>query len=113
MFPPANPIPERDWRFLRSIEDELLAILCARINQQTAKILTDPQLNERQKYHAVYKHIKESGKIVTDCFDDWKRSDINIKIMFLNRHNLFKPEHLARLSDESKHWLRDPFSGKD
>lgn len=34
-----NSIPEKDWKYLRSIEKELLSELCRTINQKAAAIV--------------------------------------------------------------------------
>jgi hypothetical protein len=50
-------MPEIDWKYLRSIQAELLASLCKRINRKAMEILGSREMSERDKYKALYGHI--------------------------------------------------------
>jgi hypothetical protein len=90
-------IQESDWKYLRKREVEMLSTLCGRINEQSKNILNDE--SEHEKYLKMYDHIKKSDKIVADCFNDWRRSNIWLKIQCLRRHDLLTDEHLNQMSD--------------
>ncbi|WP_457551473.1 hypothetical protein [Desulfobacula sp.] len=94
-----GPIPESDWKYLREREVDLLSTLFGRINEQSKDILNDQSVSEHEKYLKLYKHIKKSDKIVADCFNDWRRSNIWLKIQFLRHHGLLTDEHLNQMSD--------------
>jgi hypothetical protein len=55
-----NP-PERDWKYIRSVSDDLLAALCGRINRECLSILKKNSTSEHDKYLALYRHVKEYG----------------------------------------------------
>ena len=97
-----NSIPERDWKYLRRIKPELLSILCRRINLSAAKILRAKEESEHDKYIKLYKHIEESDCIIADCFNDWRRSNIRLKLHFLIHHRLLTDEQIENLSQERK-----------
>jgi len=99
-------IPERDWKFLRSIQEELLATLCGRINRKSAEILRDARRSETEKYRELYQHVRDSDRIVADCFDDWRRSNLWLKLGQLCKHELLTPDHLTRLSEDTISLLR-------
>jgi hypothetical protein len=101
----SRSVPERDWRFLRKIEPEMLGVLYARINKQARDLLESPGESERDRYHRLYRHVKDSDRIVGDCFDDWRRSNILFKIPLLRREGLLTDEHLSQMSDEVKDFL--------
>lgn len=102
------PLPERDWKYLRSIEPELLAELCRRINKQSSEILSSSQFeNEHLKYLALYTHIEDSDKIVANCFNDWRRSTISLIVRLLKKQNLLTEEHIGKLSDDARKILSD------
>jgi hypothetical protein len=105
-------IPEKDWKYLRSIEAELLADLCRRINQSAAEILRSEFGSEHEKYLKLYKHIEASDRIVADCFNDWRRSNLRLKLPLLRRHKLLTAEHISNLSDETRELL-DRFAELD
>lgn len=95
-------IPETDWKYLRKIKAEMLATLCARINEQSKKILNTEDKSEHEKYLELYKHIKQSDRIIADCFNDWRRSNIWLKIQWLQKHDLLTDEHLNGMSDQCR-----------
>ena len=92
-------LPEKDWKYLRSIEKELLSDLCGRINRSAVEIVQSAAGSEHEKYLALYKHIKASDRIVADCFNDWRRSNLDFKLRLLQLHNLLTGEHLLNLSE--------------
>ena len=101
----SGSLPERDWKYLRSIEAELLSELCSKINQRSAQLLNSEFESEHKKYLALYKHIEASDKIVADCFNDWRRSNLWLKLPLLRRHKILKDEHIANLSDAARDLL--------
>lgn len=98
-------IPEKDWKYLRSIEKELLSDLCRNINQSAMAILSSECGSEHDRYLKLYKHIDTSDRIIADCFNDWRRSNLCLKLLLLQKHNLLAAEHIAKLSDETRELL--------
>jgi tetratricopeptide (TPR) repeat protein len=94
-------LPERDWKYLRGIEKELLSKLCRRINRRAVEIIQAESGSEHEKYLALYRHIKESDLVVADCFNDWRRSNLDLKLRYLQRQNLLGEEQLGNLSEAS------------
>ncbi len=80
-----NDIPERDWKYLRTIRDEMLQTLCKRINDEAVRIVTSKSGSEHDKYLRLFKHIMKKDDIVGFCFNDWRRSNIINHILWL-RH---------------------------
>jgi hypothetical protein len=101
----SGSLPEKDWKYLRSIEPELLSDLCRKINQRAEDIIRSESGSEHEKYLALYKHIKASDKIVADCFNDWRPSNLWYIVPLLRRHNVLKDEQIANLSDEARELL--------
>ena len=95
-------ITEKDWKYLRSIEKELLSNLCRDINQSAVAILSSESGSEHDRYLKLYKHIDTSDRIMADCFNDWRRSNLCLKLLLLHKHNLLAAEHIAKLSDETR-----------
>ena len=92
-----NDIPERDWKYLRSIKRELLEALCKRINDEALRIVTDPSPSQHEKFLRLYNHLMEENEVVAECFDDWRRSNILDKLLALRRRRLLTDEHVSRL----------------
>lgn len=95
-------IPERDWKFMKSIEKEMLEELCQRINEQALQILKDDSLDQHEKFLSLYRHLIVMNKVVADCFNDWRRSVIFERMIMLLRHQLLKEEHISKLSKETQ-----------
>jgi hypothetical protein len=95
-------IQESDWKYLRKRNKDMLSTLCGRINEQSKNIINDQFVSEHEKYLKLYDHIKKSDKIIADCFNDWRRSNIWLKIQFLRKHDLLTNEHLDQMSDGVK-----------
>ena len=55
----------------------------------------------------------ESDLVVADCFNDWRRSKLNLKLRYLQHQNLLSEEHLGNLSDASLELLGERGKGTD
>lgn len=97
--------PERDWKCMKRLRDELLASLCKRINGQAAVILAGPEVSEHKKYLKLFEHMQASDRIVAECFDDWRRSTLLMKIHALESNGLLEAKHILLLSDETQQRL--------
>jgi len=99
-------IPEKDWKYLRGINADLLNKLCSRINQETTSIINKESKSDHEKYLQVYKHIEKSDNIIAECFNDWRRSDILIKIRSLCQHKILTSEHIKNFSGTTLEYLK-------
>jgi hypothetical protein len=98
-------IPEIEWKYLRSVRSELLSSLCERINCKAMEILGAGEVSECDKYRRLYQHMLDSDELVATCFDDWRRSNIRLKLVMLHRHSLLTEENMRRLSDGTRNIL--------
>jgi len=44
-------IPEKDWKYLSKIKQDMLNTLCLRIHKEAKKIIDFPDVEEIRKYH--------------------------------------------------------------
>ncbi len=100
-----DAIPERNWQYLRRVQGQLLEALCARINGEASRVMADHYLNEREKFLQLYAHVVAQNVVVADCFDDWRRSNIFLKLLLLWKHRLLTDEHISKLSAETQRRL--------
>jgi hypothetical protein len=98
-------IPESDWKYLRSIMPEMLESLCKRVNNKASKIITNSQLSEHERFQRLFEHTVRGNKAIAKCFDDWRRSNIVIKLLALRQEGLFTDKHASRLSDQTREIL--------
>jgi len=99
-------IPETDWKYLRSVQSEMLSSLCKKINEEAMEILRSEEMAERDKYKELYQHMLASDEIVAKCFDDWRRSTIHQKVIMLYHNSLLTDEHIRHLSADTKDLLK-------
>ena len=102
----AGSIPEHDWKYMKKIKDDLLAILCQRINRRSVVILNEDKGSEYEKYLKHYEHVKNSDRIVAECFNDWRRSTLILKLIALQHHELMTEEQVEQLSGDTQQKLK-------
>ena len=98
--------PERDWKYTRSVHDDLLAELCERINKQSVDLLANFVGSEHERYLTLYRHIQDSDQTIGDCFNDLKRSNLIMKLAALQHHGILTAEHIDNLSQETQERLQ-------
>ena len=101
-----TPPPERDWKYMRKVKEDLLADLCEQINGQAMDILKSEANSEHERRGRLYRHVQDSDDIVADCFDDWRRSTLLMKLVALQRHGLLTSDHMQHLSEETQKRLK-------
>ena len=102
---PENPVQERDWKYMRSIHDELLHALCTQIHAGAVEIATRATGNPHERYRELYSYMDESNERIVACFDDWRRSNIRLKIWMLRSAELLPDAHVEQLSEDLRAWL--------
>lgn len=102
---PEGPLQEKDWKYMRSIHDELLHALCSRINDGAVQRATRSSGNPHERYLELYAYVKESDKLVAECFDDWRRSTLPLTILVLRSHGLLSDAHVEHFSEGARAWL--------
>ena len=100
-----GPFTERDWKYMRSIRDEMLDLLCTRINEQAVAIATAEDGTPHERYLELFRHINDSDKVVAACFNDWRRSALGERIVFLRSHGLLADSQLLNLSGPAREWI--------
>ena len=100
-----NSFTERDWKYMRSIHDELLHTLCERINRQAAEIVDSEKGDPHERYAKLYEHVLASDNIVAECFDGWSRSDLWLTVLMLRKHGLLTEEHIRNMSESARECL--------
>ncbi len=100
-----GPVQERDWKYLRSIHDEMLNELCSRIMKKAVQIAEGKDGTAHERYLKLYRHIKMSDDIVAECFNDWRRSVVSRIILSLRKHRLLTDQRLMGFSEDAQDWL--------
>lgn len=95
-------IPESDWKYLRTIKDEMLEALCKRINDEASQIVSNKQLSQHERFLHLFRHVMQENEIIARCFDDWRRSNIIMNMLWLRKEQLLTDAHLSHLSEETR-----------
>src|SRR5213592_1181621 len=95
-------IPERDWKYASKLKSKFLDRLCQRINSKSLLILNDLTQTQHDRYLSLYRHIKESDRLIALGFNDWKRSMAFQCLTFYRQQGLMTNEEYDGLSDETK-----------
>jgi len=99
-------ISERDWKHMRTIHDDLLASLCERIISQSEAILKQGRDTPHKTYLDLYRHIQDSDDVIAVCFNDWRRSTLQMKLSALHEHGLLSEVQIQKLSPETQERLK-------
>lgn len=99
---------ESDWEYMRDLKKTLLDRLCDRIldDLHTKTGMAERQPDVHQQYLKVYRLIKKWDKVVADCFDDWSRSELFFKILYLIKHKVITDAEVDQLSEETKEQIK-------
>lgn len=96
---------EADWRYFRSILDELLEKLSRRHCDHIRAILGQTDTTEDKKRHLIYKTIHKDNKEVALLFDNPRRSVMNIQCAGMFIRDIITPEHLKNFTPGFQEWL--------
>jgi len=102
----SGTIPERDWKTIKMLSENLLESFYKRINQQAISILKDVTSSEHEKYLKLSRLMQNSNGIIGECFSDWRRSTITMRLIALQKHGLLSPDVLEQLSEETQDTLK-------
>ncbi len=101
-------IKESDWKYLRNLKKVLLDRLCNRIldDIRTECGMEKREQDAHEQYLKVYDLIETGDRMIAECFDDWRRSNIILHIVFLIKHQVIAKDEIDQLSDETKERLK-------
>ncbi len=99
-------VPERDWKALRAIKNELLNIACKRILEKVQSVAGDRDRTAHKAYLEIWRILKDEDYEIALMFDDLKRSNAIHKLAAWRRNGLLTDERLAKFSDETQDTVR-------
>jgi hypothetical protein len=95
--------PEQDWKLLSRLKPVALDRLCQRILAETQALVTAATEGEHHRaYLALYRYIQEQDQLVADCFNDWRRSQALLLLMYWRKQRLLTNEEFAGFSAETR-----------
>jgi|YNPBryBLVA2012_1023415.scaffolds.fasta_scaffold28472_1 hypothetical protein len=104
--------PEPDWKVLSRLRPLALDRLCRHILQEAGEILARAEEGKNhQTYLDLYRHIHKRDKVLSDCFDDWRRSQALFLLINWRAESLVTEEEFAVFSPETRdavEWFLKP-----
>jgi hypothetical protein len=95
--------PEPDWKTLSRLKPLVLDRLCQRILLESEDIIVRVK---EGGYHSAYlelfKHIQTNDKRLSDCFDDWRRSQALEILTNWKSEKLLTEEDFSAFSPETR-----------
>lgn len=95
-------IPERDWKIIRDLKQELLNVACEQIFQRVEKLSASREGQQHQSYLELYKLIQKEDDKIAKMFDDLKRGNAFFKVAALRQYGVLTDEQMELFSAETK-----------
>ncbi len=95
-------IPEKDWKLLRSIKDDLLNSACEEIFKKVDSISKSRSNSQHSAYLELWDLIDKEDDKIGEMFNDLKRRNAVLKLVSLSIHGVLPAEQLSRFSKETQ-----------
>ena len=99
-------IPEKDWKQLRAIQSEKLALACERILAAAESIAKQRKDNEHEAFLKLWDETNRGNKLIAELFDDIRRSNAIFKLIAWRKNSLLSDAELALFSEETQEAIR-------
>lgn len=95
-------IPERDWKRIRDLKDELLNVACEQIFQRIEKLSADRAGQQHKSYLELYNLIKKEDDAIAEMFDGLSRNSALFKIAALKHYGVLTDAQFELFSEETR-----------
>jgi hypothetical protein len=95
-------IPEADWKIFHQLHEVWLDRYCAKVNEQTQRLLSKPGMTSHDRYLKVYRFIRDSDKKLGFAFDDFRRSTARRQIRIIKDLGVITEQELGRFSESTR-----------
>ena len=101
-----NNFPERDWKQLRKIKDEILASACEKIFKKIESISEKRTGCEYNAYLDLWKVIQKEDNKIAEMFNDLKRSNALTNLISCRQYGFLSDENLDKFSQETQSLIK-------
>ena len=101
-----NGVPEKDWKVLRAMKDELLNLACERIIEKIQAVIDAREGKNHAAYLQLWKLLPAEDKKIAIMFDGLKRSNALQKLAAWKRYGLLTDDKLELFSEETREIIR-------
>ena len=95
-------IPEKDWKKLRSIENEAINAACDSIFNKITTIIESRGTDNHKAYLRLWKVIKKEDEQISLMFDDLKRSSAIFKLAIWRKNGILSDKDFNELTEETR-----------
>ena len=95
-------IKESDWKYLRSIQHQILNRHCDAILEVIDLIIQNRKGEEHKSYIQIYSLLRDKDKEIAVTYNDLKRSNAIEKICHMRKHLAMTDEEFSKFSEETK-----------
>lgn len=90
--------PERDWKYLRSIERSVLERYCVRVLKESLAIIDDADTAPHDRYLRLFRLLDERDRTMARAFNDMRRSTAFRRLASWVELELVREDELSRFS---------------
>ena len=96
-----SDIPEKDWKIVRSMKDDVLDLACRRIMEKLTKIIADEEKSAHARYLELWEAIQEEDRDIGLMFNDLKRSSAILQLARWRYNGLISDDELESFTPET------------
>jgi hypothetical protein len=96
---------ERDWKVFREVRELALDRFYQRTLDEIAQVATNDSGDHQERYHALYRLVRDRDAELATMFDDPRRSHMLQQLAAIQSRDLLEPEELARFTAETRESL--------
>lgn len=100
-------VPERDWKKLRAMKDDMLNIACERIFEKIDKMMEERKRKDHETYLKLWELLKKEDREISVMFDDLKRNNAVHKLAAWKHNGVISNESFAEFSDETQQTVKE------
>ena len=98
----ASHIPEKDWKKLRSLQDEAIQAVCDRVFDKVNELMQSKGTDSYGAYKRLWQLLKREDKQIALMFDDLKRSTAVFKLAMWRQNGLLSDADVNELSESTQ-----------
>lgn len=95
-------IPERGWKIIRDLKQELLNVACEQIFQRVETLSANRAGQQHKSYLELYKLIEKEDEKIAKMFSDLKRSNAFFKIAALRHYAVLTDAQMELFTAETR-----------
>ena len=97
-----KPIPEKDWKLLRAMQEAKLNEACAKILSVVGEIIASKSNENHEAYLEVWEKVQSGNTEISVMFDDLRRSNAVLKLATWKRNGLLTESELNEFTEETQ-----------